>query len=239
MTWKNKLGQWLFPRLAPSRHVLDHVRLEINAWWARMRLRLHPRYRKLVRQLKSQRDLMVNVGCGPFGLPGWVNLDLFQHPNLTLATDCRRSLPLADQSCAGIHVEHFFEHLEHRHECPAFLHECYRCLSPTGVVRIIVPDAGMYARAYAEPGWEGMNRIMLGESKPEDVFRFKMDVLNWVFHQGSEHYGGYDAELLEHVLREAGFSRVKQCAWREGDFPGGPIDRELHRPYSLYFEAKR
>jgi len=66
-----------------------------------------------------------------------------------------------------------------------------------------------------------------------------MDALNHVFIQGWEHYGGYDAENLEIVLRESGFTQVKRVSWRNGDFPVECIDREQHRPYSLYFEAQK
>jgi hypothetical protein len=65
-----------------------------------------------------------------------------------------------------------------------------------------------------------------------------MEALNHVFLQQAEHYGGYDADTLSLVLQDGGFRNVMRRSWREGEFPGGPIDRELHRPYSLYFEAR-
>jgi predicted SAM-dependent methyltransferase len=125
-------------------------------------------------------------------------------------------------------------------ERPRFLSECRRCLQEGGVLRVVVPDAELYARAYIKPGWEGLNLISCGgRDIPQKAFRTKMEVLNHVFLQEAEHYGGYDAETLELVLREAGFRDVVRKSWREGTFPGGPIDRELHQAYSLYFEARR
>jgi predicted SAM-dependent methyltransferase len=146
---------------------------------------------------------------------------------------------LADKSCEGIHVEHFLEHLAPSDERLRFLNECRRCLQENGILRIIVPDAELYVRAYAESGWGALNHITCGGDIPERVFRTKMEALNHVFLQDSEHYGGYDAETLSFVLKEAGFRDVVRRSWREGEFPGGPIDREQHRPYSLYFEARR
>ena len=32
---------------------------------------------------------------------------------------------------------------------------------------------------------------------------------------------------------------IEQVGWREGRFPGGAIDREQHRSYSLFMEARR
>ena len=119
-----------------------------------------------------------------------------------------------------------------------FLQECQRCLQPNGVLRIITPDIELYTRAYLEPGWELFNQLSCGEDKPETAFRTKMDALNYVFLQEGAHSGGYDAETLELVLKEAGFTQVNRFSWRTGDFPGDCIDREQHRTYSLYFEAK-
>ncbi|MDJ0795469.1 MAG: methyltransferase domain-containing protein [Calothrix sp. MO_167.B12] len=236
-TLKQKIGAGVIPKLPISRHVFNHVRLELNAWRIRTLHQLHPGTRAKVEQLRQQRNLLVNIGCGPFGVSDWVNLDLYPHPNVALVADTRRSLPLADGSCVGIHVEHFLEHLDPVDECPKFLQECRRCLQPEGVLRVIVPDAELYIKAYLEPGWETFNHIGCGGENPEKTFTCKMEALNHIFLQGWEHYGGYDAEHLELTLRQAGFTKVNRCSWRDGNFPVTPIDREQHRSYSLYFEA--
>ena len=234
---KQKVGAWLIPKLPINRHVFDHIRLELNALRVRGLHSFHPGIRRKVKELYSQNNLLVNIGCGPFGEDGWVNLDLFTHPNLTLVADTRRRLPLADNSCVGIHVEHFFEHLNPEDECPAFLSECRRCLQPDGVLRIIVPDAELYIKAYLSPGWDMFNAIGCGGDQPETAFNSKMQALNHVFIQGWEHYGGYDTQSLTLMLQQAGFTKINRCGWRSGDFPVTPIDREQHRPYSLYLEA--
>jgi len=235
---KQRLGSWVLRRLGISRHVFNHVRLEMNGILFRAALRLHPGYRLRIRRLRQERNLLVNIGCGPFGLPGWVNLDFCRHPQVTLRTDCRRSLPLAAGSCRGIHVEHFLEHLDPLEELSVFLADARRCLAPGGVLRIIVPDAQRYIEAYRAPGWTLLDEMGCGGEPPQRLFKTKMQALNHVFLQTWEHYGGWDAETLRLVLQDAGFRDVTQRAWREGDFPGGCIDREQHRPYSLYFEAK-
>lgn len=119
------------------------------------------------------------------------------------------------------------------------LNECYRCMQTDATLRIIVPDLELYIKAYLAEGWELFNQVGCGGDKPQEAFKTKMDALNHVFVQGWEHYGGYDAENLEIVLREAGFTQVKRVSWRNGDFPVECIDREQHRPYSLYFEAQK
>lgn len=238
-TPKQKIGRWIIPQLPFNRHVFEHARLEINAAWVRTLNRILPSHRRIARTLRQQRGILANVGCGPFGFPSWANLDLFWHDNVTLRTDCRRHMPFADASCAAIHVEHYFEHLNPGDERERFLAECRRCLQPGGVLRIIVPDAELYVKAYVSEGWGVLNALTCGGDVPQQAFRTKMQALNHVFLQDSEHYGGYDAETMELTLRDAGFDRVARRAWRVGEFPGGCIDREQHRPYSLYFEAVR
>ena len=239
MSLKQKIGAWLIPRIPINNHVFNHFRLESNAWIVRTLFLLNPFYSIQLSKIEHSNNLLVNIGCGPFGKENWVNIDLFSHPNLTIRYDARKKFPLASNSCIGIHVEHFFEHLNPTDEVPAFLNECYRCLSNEGVLRIIVPDLELYIKAYLSEGWDLLNQIGCGGDKPQESFKTKMDALNHVFVQGWEHYGGYDAENLGLLLREAGFTRVNRVSWRNGDFPVDCIDREQHRPYSLYFEAQK
>lgn len=238
MTLKNKIGILLIPKLPFNRHVFNHLRLELNAFYVRNILSLNPFYRIKLAKIKSKINLLANIGCGPFGKEQWVNLDLFPHPNLTIRYDTRWRLPFTNESCDGIHVEHFLEHLNPKDEIPVFLKECKRCLNKNGVLRIIVPNIELYIRAYLEEGWQQINEIKCGGDKPEMVFKTKIEALNHVFLQEWEHYGGFDSEYLNNVLDNNGFKNIKKQEWRVGDFPGGCIDRELHKNYSLYFEAK-
>lgn len=240
MTLKQGLGRFIFTRLPVSRHVFDHFRLELNAWYVRMAHCLNLYYLIRVRSLRKQRHLLVNMGCGPYGkVEGWINLDLFPAPHVYIRTDCRKQFPLASGSCRGIHVEMFLEHLDPFDELPYFLAECYRCLQSGGVARFIVPDAELFIRAYLSPGWEAMNRISYGQEDWSKQYPSKMDALNHVTQQGYEHYGGWDFERLRHVLSNVGFTRICRQEYGIGDFPGGPIDREYHRQNGLYVEATK
>jgi predicted SAM-dependent methyltransferase len=236
---KQRIGAWLIPRMPVNPWVFRSFRVELNAIAVRVLDVVHPGWVAKVRELRRQRGLLVNVGCGPFGREGWVNLDLFPAPGVTLRVDCRRDLPLADGSARGIHVEHYFEHLEPGIERPRFLAECRRCLEPGGVLRIIVPDMRKYAEAYLSPGWDLLNEVGCGGELPQATFATKIEALNHVFVQDGEHYGGFDEEYLRRTLEQAGFADVEQVEWCQGRFPGGAIDREQHKPYSLFMEAVR
>lgn len=238
-TLKQRVGSWLIPRLPVNPWIFRTFRVELNALGVRLLNRIHPGWVARRRAVERKRAVLVNIGCGPFGKEGWVNLDLFAAPGVTLRVDCRWRLPLSDGAARGIHVEHYFEHLEPTTERPRFLAECHRCLEPGGVLRIVVPDMRKYVEAYLAPGWSVLNDIGCGGDLPQSTFATKIEALNHVFVQDGEHYGGFDEEYLRATLERAGFTGVERVQWREGQFPGGAIDREQHRPYSLYMEARR
>ena len=223
-SFKQRVGLWLIPRLPINRHVFDHLRLELNGVWVRTLHRIHPDYRRKIKSLSQRRNVKANIACGPFGEPGWINFDLLFHNTVTLRVDCRYRIPLANESCEGIHVEHFFEHLCPTDERPRFLRECRRCLKVDGILRIVVPDAELYVRAYAEPGWKIFNELSCGGDVPEHAFGTKMEALNHVFLQHAEHYGGYDAE---NSLVGAPGSGVSQCD--ASVLARGRFSRRTHR----------
>ena len=97
-TLKQRLGAWLVPRLPVNPWVFRTFRVELNAMTVRLLNRLLPGRIAQQRALRQRTGVLVNVGCGPFGQEGWVNLDLFPAPGVTLRVDCRHGLPLGDGS---------------------------------------------------------------------------------------------------------------------------------------------
>lgn len=236
LTLKQRLGKWLLPRMPITRFLFDQLRIELNAIVVDVGNVLLPMHRRRLADLQRRRDLHVNVACGPQVLPGFVNIDLLcRHPDV-VAWDCRRSLPMADGSAAGIRVEHFVEHLEAREELPAFLRDCLRALRPSGVLRVIVPDAERYLRAYCRNDLVGFRELGVLDPFPQDL-PTRMDIVNHVFHQWHEHRWGYDFETLALRLRTAGFKRVERMAYRRSLDPMLAQDLDVHVPYSLYVDA--
>ena len=92
------------------------------------------------RRLQKLQGCRVNIGCGPYPAPGWVNIDVLPFPNVHY-WDCRRGLPFSDGAVTAIYSEHSFEHLDLDAEAKPYLQECLRCLRPGGVLRLVVPDA--------------------------------------------------------------------------------------------------
>jgi len=93
--------------------------------------------------------LKVNLGCGPLGRAGWINVDGYPIDNTVLGLDLRNPLPFSDGFASHIHCEHFLEHLEFD-QALRLMGECFRILQPGGSMRLILPDGGKYLKAYAE-----------------------------------------------------------------------------------------
>jgi len=235
---KQRVGKTLRDHLPVSRFLQDQIRLEMNACFVRCKYSLLPWRWHSLSKVRSRKDIHANVACGPFVLSGFINLDLFPISPEVFQWDCRWSLPFADASCKGIRAEHFVEHLEPREELPAFLEDCIRVLQPEGVLRIIVPDAEQYLRAYCGDGASGsaFEGLTTTNPFPRDL-PTKMDVVNHVFHQWHEHRWGYDFENLARRMMDAGFQAVERTSYGNSRDPQLAKDREQHRVYSLYLDA--
>lgn len=236
MTVRQCVGAWVFPRLPITRSLFDQLRLEAHAMATRASYLCLPWRRARLRAVRATRDALVNVACGPHVQPEFLNIDLFPCNAAVFGWDCRRSLPLETHTAAAVRAEHFVEHLDPREELPAFLADARRALQPGGVLRIVVPDAERYLRAYCNEEAEAFRQLGVPDPFPQDL-PTRMDVVNHVFHQWHEHRWAYDFATLAHRLRSAGFARVERMSFRLSLDPRLACDRDVHAPYSLYVDA--
>lgn len=234
---KQRLGRFIFRHMPITRHLFNHLRWELRAVWVRVNSKFNPWQIYRIKKICSKTGLSVDIACSGTGRQGWVNVDLLAHKNLTLRYDCRRGLPFKDSSVERIRCEHFLEHLDYAQEAPYFLASCFRVLKQGGVLRIIVPDAERFLRAYqsASPadwsalGWD-LNNLPEG-------FKTQMNIINHVFRQQEEHSYAYDFKTLLLLLRQAGFSRVEKSEFGVSLDPMLVFDQPVHRLYSLYVDA--
>jgi predicted SAM-dependent methyltransferase len=233
-TSRQRLGGWLRRRLTQA--LFDRLRLEVNAIGCKLAYLIFPWRWNRLRAVQVAQNQLVNVACGPHVAEGFLNIDLLPCDSRVMAWDCRRSLPVGDGCAAGIRVEHFLEHLDPRDELPTFLKNARRALRAGGVLRIVVPDAERFLRAYCRDDEQGFRELAVPEPFPGDL-PTRMDIVNHVFHQWHEHRWAYDFETLAHRLRAAGFSRAERTSFAESMDPRLACDRAVHAPYSLYVDA--
>lgn len=236
-TFRHHVAMTILTRVLPN-DVACQVAAELH-----ISLRRAVYSRSSARRLGGLRGCRVNIGCGDQPTPGWVNLELQTSENVFF-WDCRRGLPFSDNTVAAIYSEHTFEHFEPETDGKLFLRECLRCLRPGGVLRLVVPDAGMYLRAYGQ-AWESLVAIRQLEATTNgwrdpwlgDTYRTKMQLVNAVFRQNGEHKYAYDEETLVLIVRDAGFARALPQSFGISIDPDMAPDSEARKTESLYVEA--
>jgi predicted SAM-dependent methyltransferase len=224
-------------------NIADELTLELGF---SLRRALHSRITR--RRLARLDGCRVNIGCGDRPTRGWVNIELKSTAEIYF-WDCRRGLPFSENRVTAIYCEHVFEHFHPETEATLFMRECLRCLRPGGILRIVVPDAGAYLRAYGQ-NWERLSELRPLEQAEEgwrergisyrglnEIYHTQMQLINEVFRQGNQHKYAYDEETLLLVLRNAGFSRtIRQSFGVSLDDEMAP-DNEPRKSESLYVEA--
>lgn len=138
---------------------------------------------------------LLNLGCGSRSHADWVNADINPSAPGILPLDLGNDLPFASDSFTVVYHSHVLEHLP-RYRVPAFLKECYRVLTPGGVLRVVVPDLERIARLYLE--------LLEGA--------IKGDV------GSQERYGWIVLELFDQMVRnESGGEMLKY--WKQDPMP--------------------
>ena len=156
-------------------------------------------------------------------------------------------MPFANGSLAAVYLEHCFEHLDYETEALPLLRECFRCLAPSGVLRIVVPNAGRYLKLYASDSWEALaeQRPLIAEGSGyrdyfgSEKYTTRMQFINAVFRQRGEHKYAYDEETLAAAMRQAGFLDVREMAYGVSRDPLMAPDTPKRRTDSLYVEGAK
>ena len=234
-TEASKLKRFLF-EIVPQ-HTLRPFVSELRCWIVRLRTR------NVHCQFLGSRNVLVNVGAGENGHSGWINIDIAPRPGINCVSDCRKRLPLPNSSARAIYSEHFFEHLDYTEEIPYFLAECHRVLAPGAILRLVVPDAEAYLRAYCEGSWDKLAQLRTLKGRRDhwigSTYNTRMELINAVFRQGAEHKFAYDYETLEFVLNHAGFRSIHRRQFGESALPDLHIDDPKRASESLYVEAAK
>ena len=186
--------------------------------------------------------LYLNIGCGRNVQPGFINVDSNWHPQIHLCWDIRYTLPFANASAEGIFTEHCLEHVTYD-QCLESLRDMYRILRCGAVLRVIVPDGGLYLDLY--------HRYQSGEKVEfpyvDDVGQVDLQLdsrygftpmmaVNRIF-RGYGHLFAYDHDTMKNLLLKAGFKSVEKCTFRRGRVKELLIDSELRAPQSMFVEA--
>lgn len=209
--------------------------------------------------------IRLNVGCGPVPIQGWANLDnslsvrlaripgvmkalasvgLVGPRNLKVYSAAREfnvlygsalSLPFEPNSVKVLYSSHMLEHLD-RVEARKFLAEAMRVLAPGGIIRLVVPDLQMRARAYLETGDADTFMSALG-SREHSLHTFGAK-LKFLALGDRGHQWMYDAASLVALLESCGFIGARSVNAGETSIADpGELDLRERMEESIYIEA--
>lgn len=168
--------------------------------------------------LRDHREPKLHVGCGRYRIEGWLNADIDLRQDIDIFLDAREPLPFEADQFRFVFAEHLIEHLTFA-EGRRFCSEAYRTLWPGGVVRLSTPDMQFLVRYYEDESAESQafTEYHTTEFLRLDV-RSRALVVSNFFHDFG-HRLIYDWDLLERLLREAGFERIERCRVGESSHP--------------------
>ena len=215
-----------------SNEVFELFRFELNMFFVRLNSTLNPFKRNKINQYSKQSNIRLNIGAGPFGEEGWINIDMFRMKNISFTYDCRKKIPLRNNSVEVIRCEHVLEHMDKQYEAIIFLKECFRVLKTGGIIRVVVSDIEKFIKAYYEKNWKsvGIDYELKGHWQ-------EADVLTHIFRQGGEHKFGYDFSALSYLLSECGFVEIYKTSYGQSLSTALTSDQANHQFHSLYIEA--
>jgi predicted SAM-dependent methyltransferase len=142
--------------------------------------------------------MKLHLGCGNKYIPGFVHVDLEDHPHVDFRLPVNHLLFAPDNSVELIYASHVLEHFG-RHELDQVLGEWFRVLREGGLLRLAVPDFAAVTRRYQETGeLEELIGLVSGGQRNEYDF----------------HKMVFDEKSLANRLLHTGFSSVKRYEWR-------------------------
>ncbi len=170
----------------------------------------------IVTSSTSNRPVRLHLGCGPFAIPGWINIDNHPYEAVDRLLDLTAGLPFREVE--SVFMEHLLEHFELR-DAVSLLGECRRVLKQEGALRLSTPNLDwVWMHTYHPDLW----------SSPSEAIR---DCL--AFNRGFRGWGHrflYNAPMLEQMLRAAGFGDLRRCEYGRSEDPE-LAGREKHDQY--------
>jgi SAM-dependent methyltransferase len=153
----------------------------------------------------------LNIGCGRFPRPGWINLDNRLRPGVDCVADLRGGLPFRDGSIDYAVAIHVFPHLRLDALAPA-LARVRRLLKPGGVLRLGLPDLDKAIDAYRA---RDAGYFIVPDDDWRRVGAKLVAQITWFNDLATP----FTYDLAAEALEKAGFATPQRCAFRETRSP--------------------
>lgn len=146
----------------------------------------------------------LNMGCGPFPMQGFTNIDQFEAVRPDLLCDVT-ALPYEPGTVSEIYAGHVLEHFR-LDEGQKVLRYWLMLLKPGGLISVVVPDYDFLVKEYVK------------NPTPERLIEFN-DTYIYSGLQRSPHQYAYSAALLEKCMKDAGFVNIERMPVNHPYFP--------------------
>ncbi len=183
--------------------------------------------------------IKLHLGCGKRYIPGFVHIDVDDFPHIDHRHWIERLPEFPDESVGLIYCCHAFEYFD-RIEARRALAEWRRVLTPTGTLRLAVPDFAALATVYRQ--YDDLDRV-LGPLFGKMEIAGPPHTRRTIYHKTV-----YDFPSLEKLLVSSGFHHVQRYDWRQtehsdiDDFSQAYVphmDKERGLLVSLNVEAEK
>lgn len=188
--------------------------------------------------INTENGVWAQFGCGLCSPKGWTNFDA--SPTLRLQKipilgslipsgpfgrfpmsvkygDILKGLPLEANSVDLLYCSHILEHLTVQ-EVDVALSNCFRCLKPNGIFRLVLPDIEAMATEYIQSSSPDavhhfMQLTWLGEEHrtPSALSAVKQ----WM--SRGRHLWMWDYKAFEKKLENAGFCNIRRAKFGDSD----------------------
>lgn len=148
-----------------------------------------------IKQKSHNGAIRLNLGCGPYTIEDFINVDQFENVHPDLVADVR-NLPYEPGTVDEIYAGHLLEHLDWD-EGMAALRHWHSILKIGGGIMLTVPDFDCLAKAYLD-------------NPTADNMRKMNDLYIYSYSQKSHHRYCYGPSLLKAALAEAGFGKIER-----------------------------
>jgi predicted SAM-dependent methyltransferase len=151
--------------------------------------------KQIVREFVNTDGTYLNLGCGRFPMPGFINIDQYEEVKPDVVADVTK-LPYGPGTVDEIYCGHLLEHLDWK-EGEAALNHWLNVLKSGGAISICVPDFDVLAKKHIENPTAAAMRQM-------------NDLYVYSYQQKSPHKYMYNGALLKSAMENAGFIEVER-----------------------------
>lgn len=145
----------------------------------------------------------LHIGCGPFRIKGWTNIDNTAYRAVDVVLDVTEGLPFEDVQF--VFAEHFIEHL-HYGAASKLFRDCRRIMRDDGVLRLSTPSLDWV--------WASHYRADLThEEQLLGCFEINRAFRGW------GHQFLYNFRTLAATLQDAGFANVERREYGKSPHP--------------------